>query len=201
MSLRVVGAGLGRTGTLSLKVALETLLGAPCYHMAEVFPRPDHVRLWREASLGRLPDWRRTFEGFAAAVDWPASAFWKEISAAFPDALILLSVRPSDAWWKSASQTIFAVQDRIPVPELREMTRALFANRFTSDLHDRAACIAAYERHNADVRATAPRARLLEWTPGDGWEPLCKALDLPVPDAPFPRVNSTEEFLARMPPP
>jgi hypothetical protein len=184
---------------MSLKVALEQLLGAPCYHMAEVFPRPEHVRVWRDAALGQPQDWQKVFEGFQAAVDWPASGFWKELSAAFPDALILLSHRPADAWWKSASQTIFAVQDKIPVPELREMTRALFENRFTARIDDRDACIAAYERHNADVRATAPCARLLEWTPGDGWEPLCKALDVPVPDAPFPKVNTTDEFLARLP--
>jgi hypothetical protein len=198
MSLRVVGAGLGRTGTLSLKLALERLLGAPCYHMAEVFPRPEHVGLWRDAALGRPTDWRKLFTGFAAAVDWPAAAFWRELSAEFPDALILLSVRPAEAWWQSASQTIFAVQESIP-PQFREMTEPLFRERFTPRLDDRDACIAAYERHNADVRARAPKERLLEWTASDGWGPLCKALGLPVPAEPFPRVNTSEEFLSRIP--
>ena len=198
MSLRVVGAGLGRTGTLSLKVALEKLLGGPCYHMAEVFPRPDHVGVWRDAALGQPQDWAKVFEGFRAAVDWPAAAFWRELSAAFPDALVLLSVRPAESWWKSASETIFAVQDKIP-PQFREMMEPLFRERFTSRIDDKAASIAAYERHNAQVRAEVPRGRLLEWSAPDGWEPLCNALDLPVPAEPFPRVNTTEEFLGRLP--
>jgi hypothetical protein len=198
MSLRVVGAGLGRTGTLSLKLALEKLLGAPCYHMVEVFPRPEHQRIWRDAALGRPQDWKRLFEGFAATVDWPACAFWSEIHAAFPDALIVLSVRPADAWWKSASGTIFAVQEKIP-GAMREMADAMFREKFTPRLDDRDACIAAYERHNADVRARAPKDRLLEWTASDGWAPLCKALGVPVPAEPFPRVNTTEEFLTRLP--
>lgn len=199
MSLRVVGAGLGRTGTLSLKLALEKLLGAPCYHMMEVFPRPEHVRIWRDAALGRPQDWRKVFAGFAATVDWPGCAFWTDISAAFPDALILLSVRPAEAWWKSASATIFPAQKKFPAGEWHDMAQALFNEKFTPRLDDRDACIAAYERHNADVRARAPKDRLLEWTASDGWEPLCNALGVPVPAEPFPRVNTTEEFLARMP--
>lgn len=197
MSLRVVGAGLGRTGTLSLKLALEKLLGAPCYHMMEVFPRPEHVRAWRDAALGQMPDWRELFRGFAATVDWPGSAFWREISAAFPDAVILLSTRPAEAWWKSASATIFPAQARAD-GEWSEMAQALFRERFTPRLDDREACIAAFERHNADVRAHAPRERLLEWTASDGWAPLCRALGTPVPAEAFPRVNTTEEFRARL---
>ena len=199
MSLRVVGAGLGRTGTLSLKLALQQLLGAPCYHMMEVFPRPEHVRIWRDAALGQPQDWRKVFAGFAATVDWPGCAFWREISATFPDALILLSVRPAEAWWKSASATIFPAQKKFPAGEWHDMAQALFNERFTPRLDDRDACIAAFERHNADVRARVPRDRLLEWTATDGWAPLCKALNVPVPAEPFPRVNTTEEFLARMP--
>ena len=97
MTLRVVGAGLGRTGTLSLKVALERLLGAPCYHMSEVFAHPEHVGAWRDAARGRPPDWSALFAGYRAAVDWPAAAFWPELSAAFPDAIVVLSVRDPDA--------------------------------------------------------------------------------------------------------
>jgi hypothetical protein len=199
MSLRVVGAGLGRTGTHSLKLALEKLLGAPCYHMVEVFAHPEHAPLWRDAALGRPPDWRKLFAGYAASVDWPGSAFWAEIHAVFPDAILLLSTRPAEAWWKSASATIFPAFARGPAGPWREMAEAMFRSTFTPRLDDRDACIAAYERHNADVRARAPRGRLLEWTASDGWEPLCKALGVPVPAEPFPRVNTTEEFLARLP--
>src|SRR5262245_3217336 len=104
MSLRVVGAGLGRTGTMSLKIALERLLGAPCYHMIEVFQHPEHVAFWHEAALGRMPDWDQLFAGYAAAVDWPSAAFWPELMEAYPDALVVLSVRDTQSWWQSAHE-------------------------------------------------------------------------------------------------
>src|ERR1022692_2743456 len=107
MTLRVVGAGLGRTGTTSLKQALEQLLGGPCYHMLEVRERSADPDIWGDAYEGRLPAWDHFFDGYRACVDWPAAPFWYEISSTFPDALILLSVRDADAWWKSVSNTIF----------------------------------------------------------------------------------------------
>lgn len=197
MALRVVGAGLGRTGTLSLKLALERLLGGPCYHMLEVFEHPAHVAQWHAAARGEPPDWRELLAGYRAAVDWPASAFWPELARAFPDALVLLSVRDADAWWRSAEKTIFPTIGRA-AGEWRAMIDALFAARFTPHVDDRAAATEAYERHNARVREEVPAHRLLEWRPGDGWEPLCAALELPVPDEPFPHANTTEEFLERL---
>jgi hypothetical protein len=197
--LKVVGAGVGRTGTLSLKVALERLLGAPCYHMAEVFSHQDHVVLWRDAARGKMPDWAALMHGFEAAVDWPAAAFWPELTKAFPDALVLLSVRDANAWWKSANGTIFPATSRAPSELWRSMVEEMFSNRFTSEIHDRDAAVAAYERHNARVRAEVPASRLLEWSPGDGWEPICRALGVPVPDEEFPHTNTTEQFLARIP--
>lgn len=133
MSLRVIGADVGRTGTMSLKLALERLLGAPCYHMREVFAHPEHVPVWRDAAQGRMPDWPALFEGYAAAVDWPAAAFWPEISRAFPDALVLLSLRDPGSWWQSAGDTIFPVSRRAS-GEWREMVDSLFASRFTAAL-------------------------------------------------------------------
>jgi len=197
MTLRVVGAGLGRTGTLSLKVALERLLGGPCYHMAEVFAHPEHVRSWHDAARGQMPDWKELFAGYHAAVDWPASAFWPELIETFPDALVLLSVRDADAWWRSANGTIFPTIDRAD-GDWRAMVEDLFASRFTPALDDRDACITAFERHNAEVRRRVPASRLLEWRASDGWEPLCAALGVPTPQDPFPRVNTTEEFHARL---
>jgi hypothetical protein len=198
MGLRVVGAGLGRTGTHSLKLALERLLGGPCYHMIEVFGRPDHVALWQRAIDGDGP-WETMFEGYRAAVDWPAAAFWRELSRAYPDALVLLSVRDGEGWWRSADQTIFEVfrRDRDPaIDPWLTMVTDLFHKTFTEDFLDRDTAIAAFERHNETVRAEVPAGRLLEWRPGDGWEPICSALGLPVPDEPFPHVNSTEDFRA-----
>ena len=196
MALRVVGAGLGRTGTLSLKVALERLLGAPCYHMAEVFAHPEHIGRWHAAARGEMPDWHALFAGYQAAVDWPAAAFWPEIARAFPDAIVLLSLRDPESWWQSAHDTIFPVS-QAATDEWRAMIDALFAARFTSALDDRAACIAAFERHNAAVRKAVPRSRLVEWRAADGWTPLCTALGLPAPAEPFPRVNTREEFIGR----
>ena len=198
MSLRIVGAGLGRTGTNSLKLALERLLGGPCYHMIELFRHPDHVSLWHDAALDKPVDWDRLFDGYVAAVDWPVAGVWEQIADAY-DAPVLLSTRSdADAWWRSASDTIFVgiEMERTANPTWFAMMQDIFA-RDGIDISDEGGAKAAYERHNAYVRATVPPSRLIDWRPGDGWAPLCEALDVPVPDEPFPHVNTTEEFRAR----
>jgi hypothetical protein len=202
VTLRVVGAGLGRTGTHSLKQALEQLLDAPCYHMVEVFGRPDDIPVWQRALDGDPPDWREFLANFGAAVDWPVAAFWSEISAAFPDAMMLLSTRDTAGWWTSASRTIFDVTQRATPPDdpvmvaQMAMVRTLFERRFTPGWRDEATAKAAYEEHNQAVRAAVPAERLVEWHPGDGWAPICAALRIPVPREPFPHVNTTSEFRA-----
>jgi hypothetical protein len=139
------------------------------------------------------------FAGYEAAVDWPAAAFWPELAEAFPDALVLLSVRDPASWWRSASETIFSFNDaEVAGSEHFEMVRALLRTRFTEAVHDREQAIAAFERHNARVRATVPPDQLLEWSSEDGWEPLCAALGMAVPAEPFPHVNTTAEFQARV---
>jgi hypothetical protein len=200
MTLRVVGAGLGRTGTMSLKVALERLLGGRCHHMMEVFAHPEQVGWFHAAARGEMPDWRKVFDGYQAGVDWPMCAYWPEISAAFPDALILHSVRDTDSWWKSASETIFKGMKlgAERMPDWHAMVKAVMEDRFIWPPDREAEAKAAYERWNADVRARAPKGRVLEWRASDGWEPICKALGLPVPAEPFPRVNTREDFVARM---
>src|SRR4051812_9702762 len=136
MALKLVGAGLGRTGTASLKAALEQLLDAPCYHMIEVFGKPDAAKTWSRAVDGELPDWEEFLGDYRATVDWPASAFWRELSDAYPDAIVLLSTRDADDWWKSASNTIFqAIQRDVPpgtpLEVEREMIMNLLHSRFT----------------------------------------------------------------------
>jgi hypothetical protein len=130
-------------------------------------------------------------------VDWPGASFYRELMDAFPDALVLLSVRDADSWWRSAHATIFPTIARAPA-EWRAMVGAVFSARFTGALDDREACIAAYQRHNAEVRKLVPASRLLEWRASDGWAPLCAALGVPIPAEPFPHANSTEDFLARV---
>jgi len=203
VALRVVGAGLGRTGTHSLKLALEQLLGAPCYHMFEVMDNPDHIAVWDAALRGDPPDWNRFLSKYAATVDWPACAFWRELADANPDALVLLSVRDTADWWTSAHNTIFGVMARDAPPDdtlrrQRSMAHTMLEVRFTPNWRDEAAAKAAYEHKNDEVRASVPPHRLLEWRPGDGWEPICLALGLPVPSEPFPHVNTTADFRAML---
>ena len=193
---------MGRTGTLSLKGALEQLLGGACYHMLEVMAHPEHVPLWHRAVHGDMPDWNAIFGDYVATVDWPSGAFWRELADAYPSAVIVLSVRENaDAWWRSASQTIFEATARVQPAEAaadawHAMVLDMMRLRFTENWQDEAAAKGAYERHNDLVRSTAPADRLVEWVPSDGWGPLCAALDLSVPDAPFPHVNTTAEFRA-----
>lgn len=198
--LRVVGAGLGRTGTHSLQLALQQLLGAPCYHMVEVIGHPEHVPVWQAAIDGDAVDWDALFDGYTSAVDWPVAAFWRELSDRYDDALVLLSERDdADRWWRSAHETIFEVSARPrpddPVfgPQL-DMVQSMFSNRFTPGWQDEATAKAAYEAHNREVRASVPADRLVMWRPGDGWAPICEALDVAVPREPFPHVNSTSDF-------
>jgi hypothetical protein len=198
MTLRVVGAGLGRTGTHSLKVALEQLLGGPCYHMVEVFGHPEHVPMWHAAMEDRPVDWDAVFDGYVATVDWPGGGVWQQIYAKYPDAKVLLSQRDSaDTWWQSASNTIFvAMGDTSSLggnEEWAAMARAMM-NRFSPDWQNEDAAKAAYEAHNANVRATVPADQLIEWQPEFGWGPLCEGLGIPVPDEPFPVTNTKNEF-------
>ncbi len=195
MTLRVIGAGVGRTGTKSLKHALERLLGAPCYHMEEVLKRPEHVPMWTAAARGDLPNWSKLFQGYSATVDEPSTAFWRELMDEYPQALILLSVRDANDWWRSASQTIIPIQREQPPGPFREMFDAL-SSRMPFALDEEAAK-AAFEAHNARVRDEVPADRLVVWRPGDGWDSICTALELPIPDEPFPHVNTTREFVER----
>ena len=196
--LRVIGAGFPRTGTLSLKPALELLLGAPCYHGSELAMHLEHVPAWREAIAGRPTDWKTLLSGYAATADWPASMCWRELSRAFPDALVLLSVRDSAAtWWKSFDATVLTlVRNEVPpvYGGFQQLLREILETRMTPDWHDGDAMMAAYERHNAAVRAAIPPERLLLWQPGDGWEPLCRALGVAVPATAFPAPNSRSEW-------
>ncbi len=201
MTMLVVGAGLGRTGTHTQKVVLERLLGGTCHHMIEVFGHPDEVPVWHAAAQGDLPDWATFLGGYNAIVDWPGSAFYRELADAFPDALVLLSTRDPDAWYRSADNTIFNAF-RTPKPPGEDawydMIVALLGNRFCMELDNPEAMKAAFVRHNDEVRATIPPSRLLEWSVADGWEPLCAALGVPVPDEPFPVTNTTGEMREMM---
>ena len=198
MSLKVVGAGVGRTGTNSLKIALERLLGGPCHHMFEIVSDPTQIPLWTNAIEGGSVDWSTMPPGYVSLVDWPGASFWPELSSANPDALVLLSVRDPESWYRSTSNSIFLVFDRVP-PEMRpwfETMLLLLRERFSDQLEDATAMMDAFERHNASVRRAIPKERLLEWSPGDGWEPICERLGVAVPSETFPVTNTLNDWRA-----
>ncbi len=204
MSISVIGAGFGRTGTLSLKMALEMLGLGPCYHMTEVFAHPEHAAVWQAAADGKPVDWDELLAGYNAIVDWPGCYFWKELAERYPEAKIVLSVRDAERWYKSVSDTIYPAITR-PLSEgdprglgQRDMaTNIILERTFGGRFEDRAHAIAVYERHNAEVQQTILPERLLVFRATDGWEPLCDFLGCPLPEQPFPSVNSTDEFKAR----
>ena len=200
MKLKVIGAGLGRTGTYSLKLGLERLLGQPCYHMAEVFQHPEHIPMWHAAAKGEPVDWDGLLAGYGASVDWPSAAFYEELIRAYPDAIVVHSTRDPELWWASASETIFCGIDSRSQDnaEWHAMIMAVLADRFTAEIHCKDACIDAFNRFNARVAQVVPPERLVVWQACQGWEPLCQALNLPVPDEPFPKANTKEEFIARI---
>ena len=203
MALDIIGAGFGRTGTMSLKVALERLGYSKCYHMIDVMADPEHVGLWRAAWRGDDP-WERIFDGYAAAVDWPAAAFWPRLMAFYPQAKVLLTVRDAKRWYKSARDTIFqSLRDSLRSPDAARRKRARMAHEiivdgtFGGDLDDPARAIAIYEANVARVYSDVPADRLIVFDPKDGWQPLCEALGVAPPDEPYPHVNTTAEFHER----
>jgi hypothetical protein len=198
MALKVVGSGLGRTGTLSMKHALEQLGFGPCHHMIEVFARPDSVPLWVAAGQGH-PDWDLIFQDFSSMVDYPGCRYWRELADRYPDAKVLHTVRDPDTWFDSTQATIFApgsLADN-PQPPLNEFFRFL-ADDFRGHLHDRAFMTDYFRRHTAEVKRAIPPERLLVYEVGEGWDRLCAFLGVPVPDAPYPSENSRAEFIGRV---
>ena len=201
MPLQVIGAGFARTGTLSLKAALEELGFDPCYHMAEVIGvRPGvnegHVDAWHAFVCdGRPMDWERLFEAYQACVDLPACVYYRELLAAFPGARVVLGVRDPAAWYGSWT-ALQAVARQIEVatradPRMRrwaEFVARIEAHVFGSE-PDRARTLAAFERHNEGVKASVPADRLLVFDVRDGWAPLCRFLGCPTPPGPFPHLN------------
>jgi Sulfotransferase domain len=196
LALKVVGSGLGRTGTKSLQTALNMLGFGPCHHMVEVFAHPESMRLWIEAGAGK-PDWDAIFAGYQSMVDYPGAHYWRQIAAHYPDAKVLHSIRDPDAWFDSTQATIFAAGGPIDrMPQMAEFF-ASFIGGIKDHLNDRAFMTDYFRRHTEEVKRTIPSERLLVYEVGQGWEPLCRFLNVPVPQAPFPSENSRAEFIAR----
>lgn len=199
--MRLIGAGLPRTGTSSLREALRFLLDAPVHHMSEAFAHPEQAPTWVAAIDGDPPVWDDFLAGYAAGVDAPFSCCWRELAAAYPDVPVLLSHRSDpEVWLRSMEATVLprtrAMLARDDDDRMVPLFRVIFRDVFT-DPTDRAEIIAGYERRLSEVRAEIAPERLVEWQPGDGWGPLCRALGLPVPDRPFPHENSSADYVAR----
>lgn len=202
MPLKVIGAGLGRTGTFTLKTALEMLGLGPCHHMVEVLANPEQIPFWTRAADGEAVDWEEVFAGYNAMVDWPGCHFYAELADRYPDARVILSKRDPERWYESMSETIlksmgmmgFVEGQAIPADNPMRFAGVLISQKTFNYDYGKPNVIAAFERHVDAVRKTIAPERLLEFEAADGWEPLCAFLGVPVPDEPFPRTNSREEF-------
>jgi hypothetical protein len=203
MGLKIIGSGFGRTGTMSLKRVLEQLAFGRCHHMEELLAHPEQVQHWQGIVAGRSMNWEEVFSGYSSQVDWPGAHIWRDLAAAYPQAKVIHTVRPEEEWWRSFSQTIAALlisdqQMPPPPPHILALTQLatemIAAQTFGSSLTDREAAIAAYRRRTEEVRAAIPPDRLLVFDVAEGWQPLCRFLNVLAPATPFPRLNSTEEW-------
>jgi len=202
----VIGAGFGRTGTLSLYTALERLGFGPCMHMITLLEDAERLTLFHDAAKGDRGSLRDALAGFRSTVDWPGTFFWRELIEEHPQAKVILTVRDPQRWFDSVEKTILAAAQRpAPVdPGPADMARramigaTVLEGTFDGRLADREYAVRVFERHNEEVRRTVPADRLLEFQVADGWAPLCAFLDRPVPDEPFPRLNDTAEFQGRL---
>jgi hypothetical protein len=199
MPLKVVGSGLGRTGTKSMQTALNMLGLGPCHHMVEVFAHPESMQLWVDASEGR-PDWDLIFKDYQSMVDYPGAAHWRQLADHYPDAKVLHTVRDPDKWFESTQATIFNPGGA--AAESGEGLRSKFFGSFIGPLRehlaDRAYMTDYFRRHTEAVKAAIAPERLLVYEVGEGWDRLCRFLGVPTPDAPYPSENSREEFVARV---
>lgn len=215
--LKVIGAGFGRTGTLSLKVALEELGFGPCYHMTEVFSSPEDVPYWVAATDGEAIDWDTLLEGYRAIVDWPGCAFYTELMQMYPDAKVLLSVRDPERWYESVKSTIYLAANRFTRPGLslipligriffyervrvgRMIQKLVWQKTFDGKFEDKDYAIAVFNQHIEEVKQRVPPDKLLVYNVKEGWEPLCAFLGVEVPkDKPFPHLNDQESFIGNV---
>ena len=191
----MIGAGWGRTGTTTAAAALEQLGFGPCVQMQTMWTRPDLAEVWNKHHSGVAADWRSVLAEFESCVDWPGCFEWREFSALWPDALVLLTVRDPESWYASVIASIHAWTapgvDVEGPPSVARLLASVWDEEFGGweRVLDRDHAIACFVNHLETVRAQCPESRLVEWRVADGWEPLCRALDVPVPKAPLPHLN------------
>lgn len=204
MALEIIGSGFGRTGTLTLKLALEQLGFAKCYHMAEVLDNPASFEDWGRVARGEAVDWDALFDGYRAAVDWPACHVWRALSEHYPNAKVIHTVRSSpEKWFESFSNTISPSLKHVPPeddprrPWWEAVNKIINVDTFSGRPDEAENAIAAYRKREHEVCETIAPDRLLIYNVANGWGPLCEFLGVEIPDEPMPRTNSTEEFQTR----
>lgn len=198
--MKVIGAGLGRTGTMSLKFALEHLDFGPCYHMIEFMAHiPEHLPLWTNVIEGH-PDWDAVFDGYASTVDYPGCTYWRQLVAKWPEAKVILTLRDPDSWFESAHETVLSsrMRNMLAASPIERFMDATVNSDFGDRIDDRTFMTDYFRRWNEAVIAEVPAGKLLVFQAKDGWEPLCAFLGVPVPPEPYPRVNSRENMNARI---
>lgn len=200
LTLEVLGAGYGRTGTLTLKTALEMLDFGPCHHMLEVLGQPAQIAFWNRAADGEAVEWDEVYANYRSTVDWPGCHFYAELARRYPNAKVILSTRDPERWYESMNATILKGMREMELTSEAATDHPMrFGNTLIADKafgfdFSKQNVMAALERHNAEVRATIPAGRLLEFEASDGWEPLCTFLGVPIPSEPFPKTNGRENF-------
>ena len=197
MALTIIGAGLGRTGTASLKVALEELGMGHCYHMTEVLQDPPRGKAWVEAAKGNA-DWDTIFDGFTGSVDYPGCTFWEELADYYPDAKIILTTRDPVRWWESVNETIMSemLVEGIKGSPFGELMQRIVFDTVDNRMRDKDFMVSYFENRNAEIIEKVPADRLLVYQVREGWGPLCEFLSVSAPDGEFPRINSREETKA-----
>jgi Sulfotransferase domain len=212
--MKVIGVGVGRTGTLSLKAALERLGFGPCFHMRNVLDHRERLPLWEAAAAGSTVDWEAVFAGYESSVDWPGAALWRELTAHYPDAKVILTVRDPERWYDSVRDTIYQLfgggtESPLADEALRRIPGIATMHAFNRKLvwdgpflegrfDDRDWATRAFLRHNAAVREEIPADRLLVFEVSEGWGPLCDFLGADLPDEEFPRLNDPAAFWGRV---
>ncbi len=195
MTIKVIGAGLGRTGTASLKLALEQLDFGPCYHMGEVMVNIEQrAPFWVAASKGNA-DWEAIFDGYQSAADFPSCSFWREQMAYYPQAKVILSTRSAESWFDSVNGTIMSPDATkwLESSPMAEFFETCMWKGYKPHIYDRDWMINFFNEREAQIKAEVPAERLLVFDVKEGWEPLCRFLDVAIPASDFPRVNSREE--------
>ena len=222
--MKVLAMGLPRTGTASIAEALTQLGYQNVFHGLNSIYTPGDWKILNRAALASFPnlpdytgvpfsreEWDELLGSCEGTTD-VTSVLGTTIIKAYPEAKVILVIRPFEKWWKSMEDTVLGslfgtladlsvnyvepIIGSVAGPANRNLMYGLFRAKNVEEIRQNAR--ATYDRHHEEIRALVPKERLLEYRMGDGWEPICEFLDKEVPDIEFPWVNETEELKKRI---